>query len=159
MSGSWTFPCILSFWFSKTKKCPRIGPEVTEGCLGVFSTHYSLTAFPDHFGPKLHKKRYNRSEGFALTGYDIPGCVEDGAWMLWENSSVAAVAVVVAHLVLGRGQLSVLLRLRRFRDARIDPSRQASTDGPSTMKSCRRKAQNIQKTCKKILKTTQHHLT
>ena len=24
-----------------------------------------------------------RSEGFALTGYDIPGCVEDGAWMLW----------------------------------------------------------------------------
>jgi len=24
-----------------------------------------------------------RSEGFALTGYDTPGCVEDGAWMLW----------------------------------------------------------------------------
>ena len=40
-----------------------------------------------------------RSEGFALTGYDIPGCVEDGAWMLRENSSVAAVAAVVAaHL-------------------------------------------------------------
>ena len=40
-----------------------------------------------------------RSEGFALTGYDIPGCVEDGAWMLWENSSVAAAvaAVAVAH--------------------------------------------------------------
>ena len=32
----------------------------------------------------------NRSEGFALTGYDIPGCMEDGAWMLWENSSVVA---------------------------------------------------------------------
>ena len=65
-----------------------------------------------------------RSEGFALTGYDIPGCVEDGNWMLWENSSVAvAVVVVVAHPGLGRGQLSVLLRLRRFRDARIDPSR------------------------------------
>ena len=44
-----------------------------------------------------------RSEGFTLTGYDIPGCVEDGAWMLWENSSVAAVAVVVvAHPDLGR---------------------------------------------------------
>ena len=40
-----------------------------------------------------------RSEGFALTGYDIPGCVEDGAWMLWENSSVVvAVAVVVVAL-------------------------------------------------------------
>ena len=37
-----------------------------------------------------------RSEGFALTGYDIPGCVDDGAWMLWENSSAVAVAAV-AH--------------------------------------------------------------
>ena len=50
-----------------------------------------------------------RSEGFALTGYDIPGCVEDGAWMLWGNSSVAvAVAVVavavVAHPRLGGGE-------------------------------------------------------
>ena len=43
-----------------------------------------------------------RSEGFALTGYDIPGCVDDGAWMLWGNSSV--VAVVVAHQDLGNGQ-------------------------------------------------------
>ena len=39
-----------------------------------------------------------RSEGFALTGYDIPGCVEDGAWMLWENSSVAVVVVAVARV-------------------------------------------------------------
>ena len=43
-----------------------------------------------------------RSEGFALTGYDIPGGVEDGAWMLWENSSAVAVvataaAAAVAH--------------------------------------------------------------
>ena len=37
-----------------------------------------------------------RSEGFALTGYDIPGSVEDGAWMLWENSSVVVVAVAAA---------------------------------------------------------------
>ena len=37
-----------------------------------------------------------RSEGFALTGYDIPGCVEDGA-SVWENSSVVAVAAAVAH--------------------------------------------------------------
>ena len=37
-----------------------------------------------------------RNEGFALTGYDIPGCMEDGAWMLWENSSVVA-AAAVAH--------------------------------------------------------------
>ena len=45
-----------------------------------------------------------RSEGFALTGYDIPGCMEDGAWMLWENSSVVAAAV--AHLDLENGQFS-----------------------------------------------------
>ena len=39
-----------------------------------------------------------RSEGFALTGYDIPWCMEDGAWMPWENSSAAAaVAAAVAH--------------------------------------------------------------
>ena len=46
-----------------------------------------------------------RSEGFALTGYDIPGCMEDGAWMLWENSSVvvAVVVVAVAHPGLGGG--------------------------------------------------------
>ena len=47
------------------------------------------------------------SEGFTLTGYDIPGCVEDGAWMLWENSSVVvavvAVVVAVAHPGLGGG--------------------------------------------------------
>jgi hypothetical protein len=38
--------------------------------------------------------RRSRSEGFALTRYVVPGCLEDGAWMLWENSSAA---VVVAH--------------------------------------------------------------
>ena len=38
-----------------------------------------------------------RSEGFALTGYDIPGCMEDGAWMPLENSSAAVVAAAVAH--------------------------------------------------------------
>ena len=86
-----------------------------------------------------------RSEGFALTAYDVPGCVEEGTWMLWENSSVAVAVVAVAHPGLGRGQLSVLLRLRRFRDARINLSRQASTDGPSMTKSCRRKASNINK--------------
>ena len=42
-----------------------------------------------------------RSEGFALTGYAIPGCVEDGAWMLRENSSVVVV-VAVAHPDLGK---------------------------------------------------------
>ena len=39
-----------------------------------------------------------RSEGFALTGYDIPGCMEDGAWMPWENSSAAVAAAAVALL-------------------------------------------------------------
>ena len=42
-----------------------------------------------------------RSEGFALVGYVVPGCVEDGAWMIWKNSSVAA-AVVVAHPDFGK---------------------------------------------------------
>ena len=44
----------------------------------------------------------------ALTGYDIPGCVDDGAWMLWRNSSVAVVAAVVAvaHPDLENGQFS-----------------------------------------------------
>ena len=77
-----------------------------------------------------------QSEGFAFTGYDIPGCVEDGAWMLWENSSVATAA---AHPGLGRGQISFLLRLRRFRSARINPSRLPSTAGARIKKSCRRK--------------------
>ena len=61
--------------------------------------------------------------------------------MLWENSSVAVAVVavvVVAHPGLGRGQLSVLLRLRRFRDARIDPSRLPSADGIRNKESCRR---------------------
>ena len=39
----------------------------------------------------------NLSErGIALTGYVVPGCVEDVTWMLWENSSVVAVVAAVA---------------------------------------------------------------
>ena len=38
----------------------------------------------------------NRSEGFALTGYVVAGCVGDGAWMLWESSSAVVVVVAVA---------------------------------------------------------------
>ena len=50
----------------------------------------------------------NRSEGFTLTGYDIPGCVEDGAWMPWENSSVVAAvaAAAVAHPDFENGHFS-----------------------------------------------------
>ena len=44
-------------------------------------------------------------QGFALTGYDIPGCVEDGARMLWENSSVAAVAAAVAAAAVAHPDL------------------------------------------------------
>ena len=43
-----------------------------------------------------------RSEGFALTGYVVPGCVEDGASMLRENSSVVT---TVAVAVLARAFL------------------------------------------------------
>ena len=93
-----------------------------------------------------------------MISHDIPGCVEDGAWVLWENSSVAVAVVavvVVAHPGVGRGQLSVLLRLRLFRDARIDPSRQASTNDPNTTTSCRRKASHIKKNYLKNSKTIQ----
>ena len=38
-----------------------------------------------------------RSEGFALMEYVVPGCVEDGTWMLWGNS-VAAAAVAAAAM-------------------------------------------------------------
>ena len=72
--------------------------------------------FPEHQGPILHAPRVHiarrgnpsfqydhihRSGGFALTGYVIPGCVEDGAWMLWENYSavVAADDVCIAVYV------------------------------------------------------------
>ena len=44
-----------------------------------------------------------RIEGCAITGYDIPGCVEDGAWMPWENSSVVAAAAVAAAAVAHPG--------------------------------------------------------
>ena len=51
--------------------------------------------------------RAHRSQGFALTRYDIPGCMEDGAWMLWRSSSVVvAVVAVVAHPDLENGQFS-----------------------------------------------------
>ena len=36
------------------------------------------------------------------------------------------------------GSYRLLLRLRRFRDARIDPSRLRSTDGIRNKESCRR---------------------
>ena len=49
-------------------------------------------------GAKPPRPHIYRSEGFALTGYVVPGCVEDGTWMLWENSSVVVVVAVVAVL-------------------------------------------------------------
>ena len=89
-------------------------PEVTGSGRGASPTYPGpyLTHFDEnrlkHNYYILHscplKGALHRSEGFALTGYDIPGCVEDGAWMLRENSSV--VAVVVAHPDLGNGQFS-----------------------------------------------------
>ena len=51
---------------------------------------------PNIFCGQFKGLYFGGGEGFALTGYDIPGCVEDGAWMLWRNSSVVVVAAVVA---------------------------------------------------------------
>ena len=93
----------------------------------------------------------NRSEGFALTGYDIPGCMEDGAWMLWENSSVVVAAAAVAHPGLeklfefhyGIGPSGVRGSIRlvfRSTDARI-----------LLFVPCRKKS-NIKKQSKKITK-------
>ena len=49
-----------------------------------------------------------RSEGFALTGYVVPGCVEDGIWMLWGNSSVAVVAAAVARSFLDNSSTKII---------------------------------------------------
>ena len=71
----------------------RPPPKRLAGCL-----RQPAHLFGNHFRCCLSYSINSRSEGFALTEYDIPGCVEDGAWMPWENSSVAVVVVAVAHL-------------------------------------------------------------
>ena len=43
-------------------------------------------------------------------GYVVPGCVEDGTWMLWENSSVV---VIVAAFWIPREQRSEKREARR----------------------------------------------
>ena len=35
-------------------------------------------------------------------GYVVPGCVEDGAWMLWENCSAAVAVAVLARFFLDK---------------------------------------------------------
>ena len=96
-----------------------------------------------------------RSEGFALTGYDIPGCVEDGAWMLWENSSVVAAAAVAHpgleqlfefHYGIGPSGVRGSIRLVfRSTDARI-----------LSFFPCRNKS-NIEKNCPKKIKNDKKH--
>ena len=49
-----------------------------------------LPANQDPIGAHVRPEMSYRSEGFALTGYVVPGWVEDGTWMLLENSAVAA---------------------------------------------------------------------
>ena len=58
-----------------------------------------------------------RSEDFVLTGYVVPGCVENGAGTAWENSSAADAAVVAAVLAdieipKSNAQKCAALRLR-----------------------------------------------
>ena len=66
----------------------RRGLSTENSALSLFSTEV-FKIYADAV-----KYIYSRIRGIALTGYVVPGCVEDGAWMLWENSSaVAAVAV------------------------------------------------------------------
>ena len=95
---------------------------------------------------------YCRSEGFALTGYDIPGCVEDGAWMPWENSSVVVVvaAAAVAHPDLENGQLSSFImesELPECADRSVSSKRVPPTQ--FSRKGCRRKKSNIKKELEK----------
>ena len=79
------------------------------------------------------------------TGYDIPWCVEDGAWMLWENFSVAVAAVAVAavaHPDLGNGQLSVFITTParpECADRSVSSSEYYSTAGARIKKSGHRK--------------------
>jgi hypothetical protein len=40
--------------------------------------------------PYVPSLRPLSERGISLTVYVAPGCVEDGAWTLWENCSVAA---------------------------------------------------------------------
>ena len=88
-----------------------------------------------------------RSEGFALTGYDIPGCMEDGAWMLWENSSAVAVAAVAHpgleklfafHYGIGASGVRGSIRLV-----------ETGTAGAGIKKSCHKINSNMQKESKK----------
>ena len=63
-------------------------------------------------GGRLHhnKKNICISElGIALKGYVVPGCVEDGTWMLWENSSVVVVGVVVARFCLDKFSKQIVI--------------------------------------------------
>ena len=53
--------------------------------------------------------------GDTLTGYVVPGCVGDGAWMAWENSSAVAV-VVVAHLAQLFTDLPTFSKIRFFHE-------------------------------------------
>ena len=71
--------------------------------------------------------------------------------MLWENSSVAAVAAAaVARPDLEMGSSRVLLRNRRFRSARIDPSRRAVAEGYMYIKKHRKKNQISKTSWKRI---------
>ena len=49
----------------------------------------------NHVYRKSSNNMYYWSKGFVVTGYVVPGCVEDGTWMLWETSSAAAAVIVV----------------------------------------------------------------
>ena len=42
--------------FVFNQKCPRIGPEVTVGCLGVSHHYKALGAFADNFGATSEKR-------------------------------------------------------------------------------------------------------
>ena len=73
---------------------------MSQKCLGEVRDHpRPILVFsgqvPNPFRQNRLTNDYYRSEGFALTGYVVPGCVEDGAWMLRGDYYVAAVLVAV----------------------------------------------------------------
>ena len=106
----------------------------------ISNTNISFLIKICHLQPKTHFRNFRRSFFQIKTCRRPPRPATRGHW---------------AHLGESFDEVIGLLRLRRFRDARIDPSCLPNTDGPNFTESCRRKGPNIKrKNVETKLKTT-----